>query len=274
MKVRDRVAGATPKHRATPVALTTDDEALLRGRRIVVVMPAFNAARTLQLTWQQIPKRWVHKVVLVDDSSTDQTVELARSLPIEVITHPHNVGYGGNQKTCYLEALRQGADVVIMLHPDGQYDPTLIPELVRPILRGDCDMVLGSRFLIQGSARTGGMPLYKFVANRSLTTIENLALRGRFSELHTGYRAFSRRFLETIPFLRNSNDFVFDTEVIAQAVAFHFRVAEVPVATRYFPQASSATFRQSIVYGLKTLNTMRKFILWRHRLRSSRLFRR
>jgi glycosyltransferase involved in cell wall biosynthesis len=273
MKELEPVAGVAEANPKTPTALSPDDEALLGGRRIIVVMPAYNAARTLQLTWQQIPKRWVQNVVLVDDSSTDQTVALARSLPIEVIAHPHNVGYGGNQKTCYLEALRQGADVVIMLHPDGQYDPILIPELVRPILRGDCDMVLGSRFL-QGTARKGGMPLYKFVANRSLTTIENLALRGRFSELHTGYRAFSRRFLETIPFLRNSNDFVFDTEVIAQAVAFHFRVAEVPVTTRYFPLASSATFRQSIVYGFKTLNTMRKFILWRYRLRSSRLFRR
>ncbi len=274
MKVLEPVAGVTQASPKTPAALSADDEALLAARRIVVVMPAFNAARTLQLTWQLIPKRWVHKVVLVDDCSADKTVELARSLPIEVIAHPHNVGYGGNQKTCYLEALRDGADVVVMLHPDGQYDPTLIPELVKPILRGDCDMVLGSRFLLQGSARKGGMPLYKFIANRSLTTIENLALRGRFSELHTGYRAYSRRFLETIPFLRNSNDFVFDTEVIAQAVAFHFRVAEVPVATRYFTQASSATFRQSIVYGLKTLDTMRRFIFWRYRLRSSRLFSR
>jgi glycosyltransferase involved in cell wall biosynthesis len=274
MNMRDRVGGAIQERRATPPTLSTEDEALLAGRRIVVVMPAFNAARTLRLTWQQIPKRWVQKVVLVDDSSADQTVELARSLRIEVIAHPHNVGYGGNQKTCYLEALRHRADVVVMLHPDGQYDPTLIPELVRPILRGECDLVLGSRFLLPGTARKGGMPLYKFVANRSLTTIENLALRSRFSELHTGYRAYSRRFLETIPFLRNSNDFVFDTEVIAQALAFDFRVAEVPVATRYFPQASSATFGQSIVYGLKTLNTMRKFIFWRYRLRSSRLFRR
>jgi glycosyltransferase involved in cell wall biosynthesis len=259
---------------AIPAELSADDEALLAGRQIVVVMPAYNAVRTLQVTWQQIPKRWVRNVVLVDDSSTDQTVKLARSLAIEVIAHPHNVGYGGNQKTCYLEALRQGADVVVLLHPDGQYDPTLIPELVRPILRGHCDMVLGSRFMPPAAARQGGMPLYKFVANRSLTTIENLALGRRFSELHTGYRAYSRRFLETIPFLRNSNGFVFDTEVIAQAVAFHFGVAEVAVATRYFPEASSATFRQSVAYGFKTLNTMLKFLLWRFHVRSGSLFRR
>jgi hypothetical protein len=173
-----------------------------------------------------------------------------------------------------MEALREGADVEVMLHPDGQYDPTLIPELVRPILRGDFDMVLGSRFLSPGGARKGGMPLYKVVSNRFLTTIENLALGRHFAELHTGYRAYTRHLLETIPFLRNSNDFVFDTEVIAQAIAFGFRVGEVPVTTRYFPEASSATLGQSVVYGVKTLGTMVRFGADRSRLFRSRLFSR
>jgi glycosyltransferase involved in cell wall biosynthesis len=235
-------------------------------------MPAYNAATTLELTWKGIPKDWVHNIIVVDDRSRDQTVDIARTLPIELIAHPHNVGYGGNQKTCYMEALRQAADVVVMLHPDGQYDPALIPSLVRPILRGEAEMVLGSRFLESGNPRRGGMPLYKLIANRFLTTVENLVLRTSFSELHTGYRAYSRRFLATIPFLRNANDFVFDTEVIAQGVLMGMRIAEVPVSTRYFPEASSTTFRQSVAYGLKTLETMGKVVLHRLRIVRSRLF--
>ena len=250
------------------------DRRLLAGRKVVVVMPAYNAARTLRMTWRQIPKGWVDQVILVDDFSRDETVEEARSLRLRVVAHPHNVGYGGNQKTCYMEALRQGADVVVMLHPDGQYDPTLIPGMVRPILRDEADVVLGSRFMTPGGARRGGMPLYKYLANRFLTTAENAMLRRRFAELHTGYRAYSRRFLETVPFLRNSNDFVFDTEVIAQAVAFGFRVVEVPVETRYFAEASSANFRQSLVYGFKTLFVMGRFAAHRSGLAGSRLFAR
>ena len=239
---------------------------------MIVVMPAYNAAETLRMTWQDIPKEWVSKVILVDDASGDKTIDVARSLSLDVIAHPHNVGYGGNQKTCYMEALRQDADVVVMVHPDGQYDPTLIPQLVRPIVGGDADMVLGSRFLTPGGARRGGMPLYKFVSNRFLTTLENLVLGRRFAELHTGYRAYSREFLETVPFLRNSNDFVFDTEVIAQAVAFGFRVGEVPVETKYFPGASSASFRQSLEYGFKTLWTMVRYLAHRTGLHRTRLF--
>jgi glycosyltransferase involved in cell wall biosynthesis len=263
---------ATGEEVATGSALPAADRALLKDRRVVVVMPAYNAAKTLELTWRAIPKEWVYNVIVVDDRSRDQTVQVAQSLPIELIAHPHNVGYGGNQKTCYMEALRQGADVVVMLHPDGQYDPALIPALVRPILRGEAEMVLGSRFLDPGGARKGGMPLYKFVANRFLTTTENLVLRSRFAELHTGYRAYSRHFLTTIPFLRNSNDFVFDTEVIAQAVQMGLRIVEVPVSTHYFPEASSTTFRQSVAYGLKTLATMAKVVLHRRGIVHSRLF--
>ena len=239
---------------------------------MIVVMPAYNAAETLRMTWQDIPKEWVAKVILVDDASGDKTIDVARALSLDVIAHPHNVGYGGNQKTCYMEALRQGADVVVMVHPDGQYDPTLIPQLVRPIVAGDADMVLGSRFLTPGGARRGGMPFYKFISNRFLTTVENLVLGRRFAELHTGYRAYSRHFLETVPFLRNSNDFVFDTEVIAQAVAFGFKVGEVPVETKYFPGASSANFRQSLEYGFKTLWTMVRYLAHRTGFRRTRLF--
>lgn len=256
-------------------ALSTSDRRLLEGRRVIVVMPAYNAARTLRSTWHAIPKEWVDKVILVDDGSRDATVAEARSLHLQVISHPHNVGYGGNQKTCYMESLRQNADVVVMLHPDGQYDPTVIPELVRPILSGQADIVLGSRFLTPGGARKGGMPFYKFVSNRFLTEVENLVLGQRFSELHTGYRAYSRQVLEQLPFLRNANDFVFDTQFIAQAVAFRFRIAEVPVETRYFPEASSANFRQSVAYGLKTLWTMGRYASYRSGLaRKSRLFSR
>ncbi len=248
------------------------DAALLRDRVVIVVMPAYNAAKTLAATWRAIPSAWVHDVILVDDNSQDSTVRVANRLRLRVIRHPHNVGYGGNQKTCYLEALRMGADVVVMLHPDGQYDPALIPELVRPILLGTSDMVLGSRFLNPGGALQGGMPRYKFIANRALTWIENRILASRFSELHTGYRAYSRRFLETVPFLRNSNDFTFDSQIIAQAVALRQRVSEVAVRTRYFPQASSATFKQSVVYGVKTLWTMAQLLAHRMHLRRSKLF--
>jgi glycosyltransferase involved in cell wall biosynthesis len=245
-----------------------------RTQKIVVVMPAYNAAKTLHATWRAIPKEWVDHVVLVDDASKDATIEEARALDLHVVAHPHNVGYGGNQKTCYMEALRLGADVIVMLHPDGQYDPVLLPDLVQPILEGEADFVLGSRFMTKGGARGGGMPLYKFVSNRFLTETENLVLGRRFSELHTGYRAYSRRFLETVPFLRNSNDFVFDTEIVAQAVVFGFPIAEVPVSTKYFAEASSANLRQSVVYGLKTLGTMGRLVLDRTGVSRSRLFHR
>lgn len=228
---------------------------------IVVVMPAYNAALTLAETEASIPSDLVSKVILVDDHSRDDTVPVARKLGVEVIVHPHNVGYGGNQKTCYMAALRQEADVVVMLHPDGQYDPELLPAMVEPILKGEADITLGSRFLRSGGPKVGGMPRYKIVANRFLTTVENYVLGTHFSELHTGYRAYSREFLETIPFLRNSNDFVFDTQVIAQAVAFEQRVKEVPITTKYFPEASSTTLKQSVVYGCKTLAVMLRYRL-------------
>ncbi len=239
---------------------------------VLVVMPAYNAARTLMSTWEAIPRDAVDEVLLVDDRSSDSTLEVASRLPIRTIALPHNVGYGGNQKTCYLEALRLGADVVVMLHPDGQYDPTLLPDLVAPILSGEADFVLGSRMLIPGGARAGHMPLYRYVANKVLTAIENGVLGTRFSELHTGYRAYSRSFLETVPFLRNSDDFVFDTQVIAQAVAFGQRVAEVPIRTSYFADASSTSMSANIRYGFGTLWTMLRFWLHQKRLVRCRVF--
>ncbi|HYO00061.1 MAG TPA: glycosyltransferase family 2 protein, partial [Actinomycetota bacterium] len=182
-------------------------------------------------------------------------------------------GYGGNQKICYLEALRLEADVIVMLHPDGQYDPVLLPDLIAPIIDGKADCVLGSRMLIPGGARAGGMPLYRFVSNKILTALENLALEDHFSELHTGYRAYSRSFLETIPFMRNSDNFVFDSQVIAQAVAFNQRIVEVPIHTRYHPEASSTSMKANVAYGLTTLAVMVKSRLHKAGLVKSRLFR-
>jgi glycosyltransferase involved in cell wall biosynthesis len=230
---------------------------------VVIVMPAYNAAKTLEDTFRRIPSGYYDQVIVVDDHSKDETAELARRLNLKAIRHPHNVGYGGNQKTCYMEALRDGADIVIMLHPDGQYAPAILPEMIQPIREGRADMVLGSRMMRPGGAAEGGMPLWKRVANRFLTTMENWAMGRKFSECHTGYRAYSRRFLETVPFLRNSNGFVFDTEVIFQAVHFGLPVAEVPISTRYFADASSVGFRVGVVYGLGTLATAVRFLLHR-----------
>jgi glycosyltransferase involved in cell wall biosynthesis len=240
--------------------------------RIVVTMPAYNAAKTLIKTFEEIPRGLVTEIIMVDDCSTDETVALGSSLDIKVIRHPHNVGYGGNQKTCYMEALRDKADIIIMLHPDYQYDPTKIPDMVQPILEGKADIVLGSRFL-GGGALKGGMPLYKYVANRALTFCQNLVLGTNLSEFHTGYRAYSRKFLETVPFLRNSLAFVFDAEILCQAVFFHFRIAEIPVETRYFPEASSINFFNSVKYGFAILSTLIKYVLAKYGIKNDDLFR-
>jgi glycosyltransferase involved in cell wall biosynthesis len=249
-----------------------EPDAGARPPRVVVVMPAWNAAKTVADTVAAIPEGFVDEVILVDDKPSDNTVELARSLPLRLIWHPHNVGYGGNQKTCYLEALQRGADVIIMLHPDGQYEPEILPRMAQPIIDGTADMVLGSRFAEPGAARAGGMPLYKFVANRALTAIENRVLRTELTELHTGYRAYSRELLLTVPFLRNSLDFSFDSEMIMQAVHFGFRIREVPARTRYFRDASSVSFKAGIVYGIKTLWATARLVLHRSKLVRSRKF--
>ncbi len=235
-------------------------------------MPAYNAARTLAATYGAISPSVADEILLVDDRSHDDTLEIASRLSIRTIGLPHNVGYGGNQKTCYLEALRLGAEIVVMLHPDGQYDPAVLPHLIAPIERGDADLVLGSRMLVPGAARAGRMPLYRYISNKALTSVENRMLGTHLSELHTGYRAYSRRFLETVPFLRNSNDYVFDSQMIAQGVALGQRIAEVPIQTRYFPDASSTSMRANIRYGLGTLWTMMRFRLQRAGVVPCRLF--
>ncbi|MFQ5811815.1 MAG: glycosyltransferase family 2 protein [Anaerolineae bacterium] len=230
------------------------------AERVIVVMPAYNAAKTLEQTYNDLPKEAVDKIILVDDVSQDETVEIARRLGLKVVVHIQNKGYGGNQKTCYLEALKDGADIVVMLHPDYQYDSTLVPELIRPIQEGRADMVMGSRFL-SGKPLAGGMPIYKYISNRFLTIVENLILGQHLSECHTGFRAFSRRLLATIPFLLNSDKFVFDTETIAQSVAFGFEISEIAVPTRYFKEASSVDFKNSVIYGLSTLWVMVRYLL-------------
>lgn len=223
------------------------------GGKVVVVMPAMNAARTLESTFRAIPTDVVDEVVLVDDASSDNTVALARGLPLHLVWHPHNAGYGANQKTCYLEALQRDADVVVMLHPDGQYEPELIGRMVEPIVAGQADLVLGSRLAHPGMALQNGMPRWKYVANRALTIVENRIMGTHLTEAHTGYRAYSRRLLMTVPFLRNASDFSFDSEMLMQAAYFGLRIEEVPARGRYFAEASSVGLRSGTIYGIKTL---------------------
>ena len=228
-------------------------------RAVVVVMPAYNAAPTLERTYRDIPHAIVDHIILVDDVSQDDTVQIARKLGLDVIVHRQNRGYGGNQKTCYDRALEIGADIVVMLHPDYQYDATRIPALIEPILDGRADLTLGSRFL--GDPLAGGMPRWKYISNRFLTGIENMAFGLRLAEYHTGFRAYSRRLIQSLPYHDNSDDFVFDQQLIAQAVRAGFRIEEIAVPTRYFREASSVGFRRSIVYGLSTMAVVAKHLL-------------
>jgi len=241
------------------------------GPKVVVVMPAYNAGRTLRLTYEELPKDTVNLVILVDDGSTDQTLEIARDLDLQIFVHNRNYGYGANQKTCYTEALRAGADIVVMVHPDYQYDPRLVPQIIEPVVGGRADVVLGSR-LKSGSALAQGMPWWKFLANRVLTVLENRAFGLSLSEYHTGYRAFRREVLETVNFVANSDGFVFDQEIIGQVVAAGYRIAEIAVPTRYFAEASSAGFLASTAYGLRILSMLFWFMLNRWGLRRSRRF--
>ena len=233
---------------------------MILGKKLFVIMPAYNAEATLRRTYEELPHEYVDKVILVDDASSDYTADIAEELGIKTIIHPENRGYGGNQKTCYREVLKHDADIVVMIHPDYQYSPRLVTAMASMITSGHYDIVLGSRIL-GGSALKGGMPLYKYIANRCLTFIENLALGVKLSEYHTGLRAFTREVLEKLPLGENSDDFVFDSEMLVQAVYFGFRIGELSCPTRYFREASSINFGRSVKYGFGVLATIMKFAL-------------
>jgi glycosyltransferase involved in cell wall biosynthesis len=244
---------------------------VISGLRVIVVMPAYNAARTVERTVAEIDRSIADDIVLVDDQSKDETVRVAQALGLHVVVHPRNRGYGGNQKTCYGEALKRGADIVVMLHPDYQYSPRLLPAMAGMIASGHFDAVLGSRILGVG-ALAGGMPIWKYVANRFLTAGENLLLGYKLAEYHTGYRAFSRKLLETLPLEENSDDFVFDNQMLAQAIWFGFHIGEISCPARYFPEASSIDFRRSVRYGFGVLGTALEFRAARMRLIKSARF--
>jgi glycosyltransferase involved in cell wall biosynthesis len=233
-----------------------------QDKKIFIVLPAYNAAKTLKRTFREIPEDYCGHIILVDDASTDNTVEIAREAGLTVIVHPQNRGYGGNQKTCYTEALRRGADLIVMLHPDHQYDAKVIPQLIQPLLNGDADAVFGSRML-GGRPLEGGMPFWKYVANVWLTAFANIVFCRYLTEIHSGFRAYSRKYLEKVRFLENSDDFVFDTEIIAQGMMSKLSFQEVPISTRYFPEASSINLWRSIIYGFGILGVLSKF--WLHR---------
>jgi glycosyltransferase involved in cell wall biosynthesis len=244
---------------------------MLNEKRVVVVLPAYNAEATLLSTYNEIPMNIVDDVILVDDQSTDQTVQLAKQLGIFTILHPENRGYGGNQKTCYQAALDRGADIVVMLHPDYQYTPKLITAMASMIAEDEFDVVLASRILGVG-ALAGGMPVYKYIANRFLTLVQNILVGHKLSEYHTGYRAWSRKILESLPLLNNSDDFVFDNQMLAQTIYQGFRIGEISCPTRYFPEASSINFKRSVIYGLGVLLNSVRFRLQRMGLKNYAIF--
>jgi len=244
---------------------------MLNGKRITVVLPAYNAAKTLHQTVSELDPNVVDDVLLVDDCSADETVALAQKMGIRCFLHDKNYGYGRNQKTCYSEALKSGADVIVMLHPDYQYSPKLVSAMAAMVVSEEYDVVLGSRIL-GGKTRKSGMPLYKYISNRLLTLAENLLLGSKLSEFHTGYRAFSRRVLEELPILENSDDFLFDNEMLAQAIYFNFSVGEISCPTRYFPEASSINFQRSVVYGFGVLWTSLRFRLQKWGVARFRIF--
>ena len=244
---------------------------MLDGKKIVVVMPAYNAARTLRQTYEDLPLHVVDEVLLVDDSSSDETVALARELNVTTFQHKKNLGYGRNQKTCYREALKRGADIVIMLHPDYQYSPKLVVSLAGMIASNHYDVALGSRILGVGALK-GGMPGYKYLSNRFLTAVQNLLLGYKLSEYHTGFRAFSRQVLESLPLEENSDDFLFDNEMLAQAIYFNYRIGEISCPTKYFPEASSISFKRSVKYGFGVLWTSLRFRIQKIGLARFRIF--
>jgi len=236
-----------------------------RTKRVIVVMPAYNAEKTLQRTLDDIPRDWVDEIILTDDASRDGTVALAKKLGLRVFLHDRNRGYGANQKTCYREALNLGGDIMIMVHPDHQYDPRVIPQLVIPLLQEGCDAVFGSRML-GGRPLEGGMPKWKYLANIFLTALENAAFYMYLTEYHSGLRAYSRKYLETVKFELNSDDFVFDSEIIAQGVVHNLCIKEIPIETRYFEEASRIGILRSLVYGFSILKLLVKFKLHKKRI--------
>ncbi len=242
-----------------------------KSKKVVVVMPAYNAAKTIEQTYAEIDGELVDEIVLVDDASSDDTAEVAKRLGMHVLKHPRNRGYGGNQKTCYAAAIALGADIVVMVHPDYQYTPKLLPAMVSLIGSDLFDCVIGSRIL-GGKARQSGMPIWKYVANRFLTLTQNLLIGSKLTEFHTGYRAFSRELLLALPLEENSDDFVFDNQMLSQAIFFDFRIGEVSCPTKYFAEASSINFKRSCVYGTGCLKTAIVFRLVRWRLIRSKLF--
>lgn len=229
--------------------------------KVIVIMPAYNAAKTLEKTYNDIPKDVVDEIILVDDASADKTVKIAKKLGLKVFLHPANLGYGGNQKTCYWEALKKKPNIIVMIHPDYQYDATLTAELIRPIIQGRFDIMLGSRIRSRKEALAGGMPWWKYYSNRFLTILENIILGLNLSEYHTGFRAYSVRVLKRVPFMRMSNDFVFDQQILISAVVNKFKIGEIPVPVRYFPEASSANFWSSVKYGLGILGTLLLYLI-------------
>lgn len=246
---------------------------MLNNKKIIVVLPAYNASQTLQKTYSEIPFDIVDSVILVDDMSTDNTVEVAREIGIEhIIIHEKNTGYGGNQKTCYNKALELGADIVIMLHPDYQYDPRLIPSMSHLIANEVYQVVIGSRILGKGALK-GGMPMYKYIANRMLTFTQNVLMNQKLAEYHTGYRAFSRKVLLDIDFNKNSDDFVFDNQMLAQIFHKGYEIAEITCPTKYFTEASSINFSRSVTYGFGVLKTSIVYFLDKNKIRSSKLFK-
>ncbi|VTS06126.1 glycosyltransferase family 2 protein [Tuwongella immobilis] len=257
-----------PIHESFPVEriLGTPQATLpARQHKIIAVLPAYNAEKTLAATLADIPPGAVDELILVDDGSKDRTVELAREMGLTVIVHPQNRGYGGNQKTCYATALEKGADIVVMIHPDYQYDSRVIPHAVGIIELGICDVVLGSRIRSRHEAIDSGMPWWKYIANRALTAFENFALGQNLGDFHSGFRVYRREVLETIAYERNSDDFVFDTQFLVQTVDAGFRLGDIPVPVRYFKEASSINFRRSLKYGITTMTTVGRY--WLHRLR-------
>jgi glycosyltransferase involved in cell wall biosynthesis len=243
------------------------------GKRVAVVMPAYNAETTLVRAFNEVPKDWVDEIILVDDASTDGTVAVARTLPdVHVVVHPRNLGYGGNQKTCYETALGRGADICVMVHPDHQYDASVLPELIEPIALGKADAMFGSRML-GGRPMEGGMPKWKYLANVFLTAVENATFYLYLTEYHSGLRAYSRHYLETVNLQAFSDDFVFDTEIIAAGIWKKMRIREIPIITRYFDEASQISFRRSCIYGFSILFTMLRFKLHKWGYRNDPLFR-